>query len=376
MIPYGRQVVDNADIRAVVDVLRSGWLTTGPKVSEFEAAVAGCVGAEHGVAVSSGTAALHCAMYALGIGPHDEVIVSPMTFVASANCVVFQGGVPVFADIEPDTLLVDPEAVEKRITSKTRAIIAVDYAGQPCGWDDLRDIAQRHKLFLVADGCHALGAEYKGRKVGSLADLTVFSFHPVKHITTGEGGLITTNNKELADKMRLFRNHGIDTDFRQREAHGSWQYEMQDLGFNYRITDMQCALGLAQLEKLPHFLERRRQIADSYHSAFSHLDKVHMQAVLEDRTHAYHLCVARITQYKDINRDVVFQRLRQKGIGVNVHYMPVHLHPYYMKRFGLGYGLCPIAEESYQEIISLPLWAGMTDDQTAFIIEETISLMR
>ncbi|MCP4566239.1 MAG: aminotransferase class I/II-fold pyridoxal phosphate-dependent enzyme, partial [FCB group bacterium] len=248
MIPYGRQSIDEEDIQSVVEVLRSDWLTTGPKVDAFEHALADYVGAEYGVAVSSGTAALHCAMYALGIGPGDEVILPPMTFAATANCVVFLGGTPVFADVQPDTLLIDPVAVEKKITKRTRAIIAVDYAGQPCDYDSLRDIANSHGLSLIADGCHALGAVYKGHRVGSLADMTVFSFHPVKHITTGEGGMITTNDPKFAGRMRRFRNHGIDTDFRQREQQGSWYYEMVDLGYNYRITDMQCALGLSQLK--------------------------------------------------------------------------------------------------------------------------------
>jgi len=222
-------------VAAVCSVLRSDWLTTGPKVGEFERAVADYVGAEHGAAVSSGTAALHCAMYALGIGPGDEVIVPPMTFAATANCVVYQGGIPVFADVEPDTLLIDPTEVEKKITDRTRAIIAVDYAGQPCDYDALRGIADRHGVALVAEGRHALGAEYRGRKVGTLADMTVFSFHQVKHVATGEGGMVVTNVGALAEKVRLFRNHGITADFRKREALGSWFYEMTDLGYNYRM---------------------------------------------------------------------------------------------------------------------------------------------
>jgi len=202
--------------------------------------------------------------------------------------------------------------------------------------------------------------------------MTVFSFHPVKHITTGEGGLITTNNKELADKMRLFRNHGIDTDFRQRESQCSWHYEMRDLGFNYRVTDIQCALGLSQLNKLPTFVARRREIASRYDEEFADVEGIHIPVVSEDRTHAYHLYVIRIVSDGDINRRTVFQRLRENGIGVNVHYMPVHLHPYYQKRFGFGYGMCPIAEKVYEEIISLPIWSGMTDDETGFVIEKTI----
>ncbi|MCK4818400.1 aminotransferase class I/II-fold pyridoxal phosphate-dependent enzyme, partial [bacterium] len=237
MIPYGRQSIDEDDVKAVVEVLRSDWLTTGPKVPEFEKAFAEFVGAKHAVAVSSGTAALHAAMYAVGIGAGDEVIVPPMTFAATANCIVFQRGVPVFSDVDAETLLIDPGQVKEKITPRTKAIIAVDYAGHPCEYDKLRQIAKRHGTALVADGCHALGAEYKGKKVGTLADLTVFSFHPVKHITTGEGGMVTTDDPALAERIRIFRNHGITSDYHQREEQGSYFYEMVDLGYNYRLTD-------------------------------------------------------------------------------------------------------------------------------------------
>ena len=257
MIPYGRQFIDEEDIQAVVEVLRSDWLTTGPKIEEFEHAMAAYMGATHAVAVSSGTSALHCAMYSIGIGKGDEVIVPPMTFAATANCVVFQGGTPIFVDVDPDSLLIVPEKIEKKITPRTKAIIAVDYAGHPCDYDKLYEIAKKNKLVLVADSCHALGAEYKGRRSGTFADLNIFSFHPVKHITTGEGGMITTKNADYADRMRIFRNHGITTDHRQREKQGSWFYEMVNCGYNYRITDFQCALGICQLQKLPKFFKRR-----------------------------------------------------------------------------------------------------------------------
>ncbi len=260
VLPYGRQSIDEADVASVVEVLQSDWLTTGPKVSEFEQAFADLVDAEEAVAVSNGTAALHAAMYAIGIGPGDEVIVPPMTFAATANCIVYQGGAPVFVDVDPDTLLLDPVQVEARITSRTKAIIGVDYTGQPCDYDVLRVIADQHGLVLVADACHALGGSYKGRAVGSLADLSIFSFHPVKHITTGEGGIITTDDPSLAQRMRVFRNHGITTDHRQRQREGSWFYEMVDLGYNYRLTDLQCVLGLNQLLKLPAWVARRREI--------------------------------------------------------------------------------------------------------------------
>lgn len=368
-IPYARQSIDEKDVAAVCSVLRSDWLTTGPKVAEFEKSLAEYVGTKYAVAVSSGTAALHAAMYAIVIGPGDEVIVPPMTFAATANCVVFQGGTPVFTDVDPDTLLLDPSKAEEKITEKTRAIIGVDYAGQPCDWDMLREIADKYGLRLVADGCHALGAEYKGCKVGSLADMTVFSFHPVKHITTGEGGMITTDDPELAGRMRLFRNHGITTDHRQREEQGSWFYEMADLGYNYRITDFQCALGISQLRKLPKFPERRRKIAARYDEAFADLPGINPLVVCPDVLHAYHLYVVRVDpDALGIDRDSFFANLREKGIGVNVHYIPVHLHPFYRKKFLTGPGLCHVAEAAYEQIISLPMFPGMTDADVKKVI--------
>ncbi|MBN2570086.1 MAG: UDP-4-amino-4,6-dideoxy-N-acetyl-beta-L-altrosamine transaminase [Deltaproteobacteria bacterium] len=369
MIPYGRQWIDEDDIQAVVKVLRSDWLTTGPCVESFEKAFAEQVSAKYAVAVNSGTAALHAAMFALGIGPGDEVIVPAMTFAASANCVVFQGGTPVFADVHPETLLIDPAKVEEKITEKTRAIIGVDYAGQPCDWDRLRETADRHNLRLVGDGCHALGAEYKGRKVGSLAGMTIFSFHPVKHITTGEGGMITTDDEKLAQRMHIFRNHGITTDHRHRESQGSWFYEMVDLGYNYRLTDFQCALGISQLRKLPKFLKHRREIAARYDEAFSDLPAINPLAVRLDVLHAYHLYVVKIDFKRiDIDRAALFTSLREKGIAINVHYIPVHLHPFYRNRFHTGPGMCPVAEKAYEEIISLPLFPGMSDVDVTTVI--------
>ncbi|HOI72902.1 MAG TPA: UDP-4-amino-4,6-dideoxy-N-acetyl-beta-L-altrosamine transaminase [Syntrophales bacterium] len=366
MIPYGRQSIDEADIQAVVEVLRSDWLTTGPGVEKFEKAFARFVGARHAVAVSSGTAALHAAVYALGIGPGDEVIVPAMTFAATANCIVFQGGTPIFADVDPETLLIDPERVEDLITPRTKAIIAVDYAGQPCDYEALEGITRRHGLHLVDDACHALGAAYRGRSVGSLAGLSCFSFHPVKHITTGEGGMITTDDPELARRMRVFRNHGITTDHRERQARGAWFYEMTDLGYNYRLTDFQCALGLRQLEKLPDWNNRRRDIAAMYDEAFREMSAVSPLSVRPEVLHAYHLYVVRL---RGVDRDVAFQAMRAAGIGVNVHYIPVHLHPFYRRQFGTGPGLCPVAESTYGQILSLPIFPGMTDDMVERVID-------
>jgi perosamine synthetase len=371
MIPYGRQWLDDADIEAVVQVLKSEWLTTGPKVQEFEDTLASQVGAKFGVAVSNGTAALHAAMFALGIGPGDEVIVPPMTFAATVNSVVFQGGTPVFADVDDGALLIDPQAVAEKITSRTRAIIAVDYAGHPCDYDALKILAERHGLALVADACHSLGGSYRTRPVGSLADLSVFSFHPVKHITTGEGGMVTTSDADLTRRLKIFRNHGITTDHRQRAQQGSWFYEMAELGYNYRLTDFQCALGLSQLKKLPGWVARRQEIARRYQEKFAQLPGVQILKVSPEVAHAYHLFVVRLK-----NRQSVFEALRHREIAANVHYIPVHLHPYYQQRFGTGPGLCPRAEAAYQEIMSLPMFPRMLDtevDQVIAAVRDTMA---
>lgn len=353
----------------MVEVLGSEWLTTGPKVAEFEHAFADFVGAKEAVAVSNGTAALHCASYALGIGPGDEVIVPALTFAASANCVVYQGGTPIFADVDPGTLLLDPAEVEKKITSRTRAIVAVDYAGQACDYDALRDLASAHGLKLVDDACHAVGGSYKGRAVGTLADLNTFSFHPVKHFTTGEGGMITTDDPLLAERMRVFRNHGITSDHRQRAEQGSFFYEMVDLGFNYRLTDFQCALGLSQLRKVPEFVRRRQAIAAFYDQAFAEMPAVQALKTRPEVSHAYHLYMVQFaTEQLTADRATIFSALRAEGLGVNVHYIPVHLHPFYRRNYGLGPGLCPVAEKAYERLISLPIFPAMTDADAADVV--------
>ncbi|AFM25497.1 UDP-4-amino-4,6-dideoxy-N-acetyl-beta-L-altrosamine transaminase [Desulfomonile tiedjei] len=369
MIPYGRQWIDEEDIQAVVDVLRSDWLTTGPVVKEFERAIAAKTGTRHAVVVSSGTAALHAIMYGLGIGLGDEVIVPAMTFAATANVVVYQGGIPVFADVKQEDLLLDASEVVAKINPRTKAIVAVDYAGQPADYDALRQVALNGSLFLVADACHALGAKYKGVSVGYLADATAFSFHPVKHVTTGEGGAVCTNDPVMYARMNAFRNHGITTDHKQRMDAGSWYYEMTDLGYNYRLTDFQCALGLSQLKKLDSWIARRRQIADMYTAALAGIVGVEPLGTSPDGVHSYHLYVVRIKAEKlGFGRDYVFRQLREQGIGVNVHYIPVHLHPFYRKRFGTGPGLCPVAEKAYDEILSLPMFPRMTDQDVQEVI--------
>ncbi|MFP3939052.1 MAG: UDP-4-amino-4,6-dideoxy-N-acetyl-beta-L-altrosamine transaminase [Thermoanaerobaculia bacterium] len=368
MLPYARQWIDDDDVDAVVEVLRSDWLTTGPAVDRFEERFAETVGARHAVAVSHGTAALHAAVHALGIGAGDEVVVPAMTFAATANCVVYEGGTPVFADVEPDTLLLDPASVEARLTPRTRAVLTVDYAGRASHYDELAGLCAERDLSLVADACHALGARHRGRPVGSLARLSTFSFHPVKHVATGEGGMITTDEADLAASMRRFRNHGITTDHRQRAAQGAWHYEMVELGYNYRLTDLQCALGLSQLEKLPRFLARRRELAARYDAAFAEDGRVRPLDGGERSEHAYHLYVVRLAGEAAGRRDEVFAGLRERGIGANVHYIPVHLHPYYRGRFGTEPVLCPVAEAAYRDLLTLPLFPAMADEDVDRVV--------
>ncbi len=374
MIPYARQTIDKDDIEAVMAALKSDFLTTGPLVQAFEAAVAAFTNSKYAVAVSSGTAALHCVMHALDIRPGDEVIVPPITFAATANSICFLGGTPIFADVEPGTLLIDISKIEEKITPKTRAVIGVDYAGQPCDWNRLKEIAEKHNLHLVADACQALGGEYHGSRVGSLADMTVFSFHPVKQITTGEGGMITTDNERFAQKMRRHRNHGITTDAEERKKAGSWFYEMTHLGYNYRLSDIHAALGLSQMKKLPGFIQRRNEIAETYDTAFNDVGGISPLQIKKNRTHARHLYVIRIRSDK-ISRSDVYRRLRQAGIGVNVHHIPVHLHPYYKQSFGYAEGQFPMAEKAYDEILSLPLWPGMVDQDIDKVISEVTRVM-
>ena len=366
LLPYGRQTIGDDDIAAVVEVLRSDWLTTGPEVEAFEQALAAFTGSVHAVAVSNGTAALHAAMHALAIGLGDEVIVPAITFVATANAVIYCGGTPVFADVDPATLLLDPADVARRITPRTKVIAAVDYAGQPCDYAALRALAEQHGLKIVADACHALGATDAGRPVGSLADLSTFSFHPVKPITTGEGGAITTNDPELAAKMRVFRGHGITSDFRQREKQGSWAYEMTGLGYNFRLSDIQCALGLRQLAKLPSMLARRQAIAAHYDARLAGHPLLTPLARRAGASHGFHLYVVQVRP--GVDRGEVFRRFRAEGIGVNVHYLPVYLHPFYRERFGHQPGLCPAAEQAYARILSLPIFPAMTEHDVDDVI--------
>lgn len=363
-LPYGRQELDEDDLATVLETLRSDWLTTGPKVSEFEEAFAAATGCQHAVAVCNGTAALHCAMAALGVTAGDEVIVPTITFVATANAVVFQGATPIFADVDAATLLLDPAKVERLITPRTKVIAAVDYAGQPCDYPALREIANRHGVRILDDACHALGGALYGHAVGSLADVSTFSLHPVKPITTGEGGVVTTNDAEVARRARVFRGHGIENDHRAREKSGTFAYDMVTLGYNYRLTDFQCALGISQLRKLPKWVQRRQQLASLYDRTLADLP-VEPLGVRPGVTHGYHLYVVRLPSWAD--RGQVFSEMRTAGIGVNVHYSPVHLHTFYRNTFGYGPGLCPIAEAAAERILTLPIFPAMTDGDVDLI---------
>jgi perosamine synthetase len=362
LLPYGRQSIEEADIQAVVDVLRSDWLTTGPRVEEFEEFFAARVGAENAVSFSSGTAALHAAAFTAGLGTGDEAITTPMTFAATANCVLYQGATPIFADVCSDTLNLDPEQIRKRITAQTRAIIPVAYAGHPADLNPILEAASKHGLIVIEDACHALGAKYRGRLTGSIADMTVFSFHPVKHITTGEGGMVATNNAQFAEILRRFRNHGISSEARQRHSAGQWHYEMVLLGFNYRLPDIACALGIEQLKKLDANLARRREVAARYMAAFREIPGLILPETRPDVDPAWHLYPIRLDLAKlTADRAQVFRALRSENIGVSVHYIPVHRHPYYVERFGYRGGEYPVAEDAYERLISLPMFHGMGD---------------
>lgn len=366
-IPYGRQTIDDNDIQAVLDVLKSDYLTTGPKVAEFEKKVADYVGVKYAVAVNSGTAALHIACLAAGIKEGDEVITSPITFAASANCVLYCGGTPVFADIDAETYNISPKQIQEKITSNTKAIIPVHYTGQPCDMEAIQAIARKYNLLVIEDAAHALGAEYKGKKIGSISDMTCFSFHPVKPVTTGEGGMVVTNNEKLYKKLLLFRSHGITRDDNlMTENQGDWYYQQLELGYNYRITDISCALGISQMDKIDDFIKRRREIAKRYDEAFKDVKGIKIPKQIEGATSGWHLYMIQVDDRKKI-----FDKLRKTGIGVNVHYIPVYKHPYYQNN-GYERCCCPVAESYYSRAISLPIFPGLTNEQQQYVIGEVI----
>ena len=369
-IPYGKQYIDENDIQAVNEVLKSPYLTTGPKAQEFEKKLCELTGAKYAVAISNGTAALHAACYAAGITVGDEVITTPITFAASANCVLYCGGTPVFADIDPDTWNIDPKEIEKKITNKTKAVIAVDYTGQAVQLDEIKGICKKHNLILIEDAAHSIGTKYKGVPVGGIADLTTFSFHPVKTITCGEGGAILTNNEEFYKKMQLFRSHSITRDAELMTQNPFNGYNEQiELGYNYRMTDIQAALGLSQLKKLWVFSKRRSEIVRQYNEAFLKIPQLKIQKEIPESETTRHLYIIRIkSESLKVGRDEIYKALNTENIGLQVHYIPVYYHPYYQS---LGYkkGLCPVAEELYEEIITIPLYYSLTNEDVESVIE-------
>lgn len=376
-LPYAHQLIDDDDCRAVVEVLKSDFLTTGPKCKEFENKVADMVGAKYAVSFANGTAALHGACYAAGIKEGDEVITTPITFAASANCVRYCGGTVVFADINPETFNIDPEDIKRKITPKTKAIIPVDYAGQSVDIDAINKIAKEHNLVVIQDSAHSLGTKYKNKYVGGLCDMTEFSFHPVKNITSGEGGMICTNNKEFYEKLVNFRTHCIEKDKDRliNQQEGAYYYEQNDLGYNYRLTDVQSALAISQLNKLNFFAKRRKWIVNKYNEAFKDIPEITLCKNEDFSNSVNHLYVIRLNLDKlNADRKLIYESYIAEGIGAHVHYVPVYYHPYYQS---LGYkkGLCPHAEKLYNEMLTLPLFPAMTDKDVEDVIEATKKIM-
>ncbi len=367
---YGHQYIDEADVKAVSEVLVSDYLTCGPKITELENKLCEITGAKYAVAISNGTAALHVACLAAGIGAGDEVITTPITFAASANCALYCGATPVFADINPKTYNIDPADVKAKITDKTKAVVAVDFTGQAVELDELMEICKEKGITLIEDGAHSIGTKYKGKGVGSIADMTTFSFHPVKTVTGGEGGAILTNSKELYEKLLLYRAHGITRNegLMEHESDGPWYYEMIDLGYNYRITDIQAALIISQLDKLPMFSKRRSEIVQKYNEAFKDMPELFVQEEIPESETTRHLYILRIVPEKlNIDRAGFFAAMAAENICCNVHYIPVYYMPHYEK---LGYkkGLCPHAEKLYSEEMSLPLYYGLSDEDVDDVI--------
>ena len=366
ILQYGKQTIDESDKKAIMDVLNENkYLTTGPKIKEFEDAICDFVKVKYAVAVNNGTSALHCALSCLNLNKTDEVIVTCMSFVATSNAILYCGAKPIFCDIEESTMNIDVNKIEKLITKNTKALLVVDFAGQPCDYHEIKKITNKYNLVLIEDAAHSLGCKINSCPhkpyIGSFADLTTFSFHPVKNITTCEGGMITTNNEKYYNHMKSFRSHGISIDYKQREKIGSHYYEMSQLGYNYRIPDLLCALGINQLKRLPQWINKRQEIAKLYDNAFKEYSE-YFEPLSQKYENAYHIYIIKLNLDKlKVSRDNIFKALKAEGLGVNVHYMPIHLHPYYKKNIGTYEGLCPVSEDIYKRIITLPIFPTMTN---------------
>jgi UDP-4-amino-4,6-dideoxy-N-acetyl-beta-L-altrosamine transaminase len=374
ILQYGKQTIEQSDKDAIIGVLdENNYLTTGPKVIEFEDKCKEFCGVKYALAVNSGTAALHCATYALNLQKNDEVIVSGISFVASANCIVYCGATPIFCDIENDTMNIDPVKIEALITNKTKAILCVDFAGQLCNYEKIKEIAVKYNLFIIQDAAHSWGTEYNNKFVGNMSDITTLSFHPVKNMTTGEGGMVVTNNEELYNKMKIFRQHGINIDYKERDKTNQLSALMTQVGYNYRIPDILCALGISQLERLAIWIKRRNEIANIYNRYINNFNNEFGNTIIQYLTQkypsAYHIYVVKLNlHHLKVDRKTIFDAMRAEGIGVNVHYLPIHLHPFYKDNFNTSIGQLPIAESVYESIITLPLYPNMNNDDILDVI--------
>jgi len=373
LLPYGRQSINNSDLTNVCNILESDWLTQGPEIEKFEKQVAQFVGVKYAVAYSSGTSALHGAYHAAGLKANDEVLLAPITFAATGNAAHYIGATTAFCDVEPDTGNIDVSKVEQKINSKTKILVGIDFAGHPCDADELSKIAAKHNLVFIVDAAHSLGGKYKGRNAGSLADMSILSFHPVKSMTTGEGGMVLTNDPDYYDRLLKFRTHGIekrpDKLTHLDEDQGLWYHEMQELGYNYRITDIQAALGNSQLARLPEFIKRRREIASIYRKRLTTIPGIACLSEREQVESAYHLFPILITKEPVAkNRKLVFEALRAENIGVQVHYIPVYRHPYYQDIMAENKPNCPNADKFYAGEISLPMFPSMTEQDITDVV--------
>lgn len=375
---YGRQFIDENDIKAVADVLRSDYITCGPKVTELEERLCEVTHAKYAVAVSNGTAALHIACIAAGVGPGDEVITTPITFAASANCAVYCGATPVFADINPETYNIDPVSIRAHITSKTKAVVAVDFTGQAVEVEKIRAICDEYNLVFIEDAAHSIGTTYNGKPVGSLADMTCFSFHPVKTVTSGEGGAVTTNNKGFYEKLVLAHTHGITHETEQMEEknhEGPWYYEMIQIGYNYRMTDFQAALLLSQLDKLKRFSDRRKEIVMKYDDAFSKLPQLFIQKTIPQSDTTRHLYIIQLKlDQLNCTRRQFFDAMSAENVQCQIHYVPVYWFPFYQHK-GYKKGLCPKAEGVYKGIMSIPLYPTLTDADVDDVIHAVTKIV-